>query len=73
MSKTEAYKIVYDDLCNCDLLCGKYDAKNGKKEFMYGILTVMENIAYNVSEETYDIFSETFIKNILESEEKYDV
>jgi hypothetical protein len=37
---------------------------------MYGISTVMEWIAYRVSEEEGDAFSDVFIKNMLDSERK---
>jgi hypothetical protein len=49
---------------------GLYDAKNGSEVFMHGIGTVMEYVAYCVSEETADRFMETFIKNEIASEEK---
>ena len=56
----DAYRIVYNDILNsgCDLLVGKYDAKNGNEKFMYGISTVMEFIAYRVSEADGDAFSD---------------
>lgn len=67
-----AYRIVLNDILNsdCGLMVGKYDAKNGSGEYMAGISTVMEWIAYRVSEADGDAFSEMFIKNLLESEEK---
>lgn len=68
----DAYRIVYNDILNsgCDLLVGKYDAKNGNEKFMYGISTVMEFIAYRVSEADGDAFSDLFIKNMIKSEKK---
>ena len=68
----EAYKIVLDDILNsgCGLMIGEYDAKNGSPQFMYGISTVMEYIAYKVSEEEGNNFSELFTKNLIKSEEK---
>lgn len=35
----DAYRIVLNDMLNsdCGLLVGKYDGKNGKPDFMYGI------------------------------------
>lgn len=54
------------------MLQGFYDAKNGLEPFMYGIQTVMEYIAINDSEDTYEKFSEMFTKNIVKSKEKYD-
>lgn len=67
--KKLAYSIVFDDLKECGLFCGKYDAKNGNKSFMYGVSTVMESIAYNICDEVGDDFSKTFIKNMVESQE----
>ena len=68
----DAYRIVYNDILNsgCDLLVGKYDAKNGNEKFMYGISTVMEFIAYRVSEADGDAFSDLFVKNMIKSEKK---
>ena len=61
MTKTvqDAYRIVYNDILNsgCGLLVGEYDAKNGNEKFMYGISTVMEWIAYRVSQEDGNAFS----------------
>ena len=67
-----AYRIVLNDILNsdCGLMVGRYDAKNGSSEYMAGISTVMEWIAYRVSEADGDVFSEMFIKNLLESERK---
>ena len=49
---------------------GQFDAKNGNREFMYGICTVMENVALNVSEETYEDFSTLFVNNVCASIDK---
>ena len=70
MNKSKAYKIVLDDLMQHNLFKGIYDAKNGRKDFMYGIATVMECVALGVSYECYDIFQNEWIKNIIASEEK---
>ena len=68
----EAYKIVLEDLtkCGCGLFVGQYDAKNGKAEFMYGISTVMEHIAYKSGKKEYEEFSKTFFENMEKSEKK---
>lgn len=72
MNLTKAYKMVYDDMINsgCDLWVGKYDAKHGNKHFMYGISTVMEYIAYQVSEKEGRKFLVKFAHNMAESEDK---
>ena len=60
---TKAYEMVLNDIINsgCALMIGKFDAKNGEEHFMYGISTVMEWIAYKVSDEVGDKFSDLFI------------
>lgn len=68
--KKAAYKIVFDDLCNIGLFTGKYDGANGNEHFMYGVSTVMEFIAMGISEDCYNKFDDSFIKNMLESERK---
>lgn len=77
MTKTvqDAYRIVFNDMLNseCGLLVGQYDAKNGSNHFMYGISTVMEWIAYRVSEPDAIAFSELFLKNMAESEKKVGI
>lgn len=75
MNKKEAYKIVYEDLINpdgCNLFRGIYDAKNGKESYMHGISLVIEYIAMNIDEETYDNFNKMFIDNLIKSKEKYE-
>lgn len=68
----DAYRIVLNDILNngCGMFVGEYDAKNGSKEFMHGIATVMEHIAYNVSDADGDTLSDLFIKNLIKSEKK---
>ena len=63
----DAYRIVFNDMMNseCGLLVGKYDAKNGNEKYMFGVDTVMEWIAYKVSEVQGDDFSELFTKNMV--------
>lgn len=72
MTKQDAYRIVYNDIlnCGCGLFQGKFDARNGNDKFMYGINTVMELIAYNVSEQDYEDFQEIWHKNFEKSLDK---
>ena len=70
MNKSEAYKMVFDDLIQCNLFRGIYDAKNGNKYFMYGIATVIEYIAHSVSEECLEKFNKEFTQNMIASVEK---
>lgn len=69
IERWRAYSLVLKELCECPLLCGSYDAKNGKEDYMYGISTVMERIACGVSEECYEKFNEEFMLNMCKSEE----
>lgn len=68
----EAYRIVFNDMMNsgCGLLVGEYDAVNGSPQFMHGVDMVMEWIAYKVSEEQGDDFSDLFTENMIKSEKK---
>ena len=70
MTKSEAYAIVLQDLQKCSVFTGLYDAKNGSSIFMDGISTVMDTIAYGVSEEVGDAFTDLFIKNMVKCEEE---
>lgn len=73
LSKSEAYKIVFDDLIKCDLFKGIYDAKHGEDSYMYGVSAVMENIAMNISEDCYDKFEDEFMKNMTESQNRAEI
>ena len=68
----DAYRIVLNDMLNsgCGLFVGEYDARNGDEKFMHGISTVMEWIAYKVSDADGDEFNDLFIKNLIKSEQK---
>ena len=70
MIREDVIKDLVEKMSNCGLFVGKYDAKNGDKDIMCGVLTVMEYLAYEVSEEYGDNFSNTFVKNMLDSENK---
>lgn len=68
MSEREAFEIVLNKLKENNLFCGYYDAVNGNEHFMYGVATVMENIAYSVDNETGEKFTDEFLTNLMESE-----
>lgn len=70
MDKRKAFEIVYNELIKNPLLQGNYDAKHGNEHFMYGICTVMEVIANNISEEKYDEYSTLWVNNMAKSEER---
>ena len=69
MTKQDAYKIVYNDILNRDigLFFGRFDAKNGTPEFMYGISTLMEFIAYESGEANYYVFQKIWFENFQKS------
>ena len=69
MTKQDAYRIVYNDILNRDigLFVGRFDAKNGKTEFMHGISTLMDFIAYESSEKDYDDFQKIWFENFQKS------
>lgn len=73
MNLEKCYFEVFKDIIQNgpELFKGIYDARNGKEEFMYGISTVMEYIAYEAdsSEELYNKFSDSFINNMISCEE----
>ena len=71
MNKQEAFKIVYDEMIKNQLFCGVYDAKNGNVHFMYGISTVMEQIAYEAGgDELLYYFQDKFDHYMEKSENK---
>lgn len=67
MTKEDAYLTVLNDLMECDLFVGRYDARNGNRHFMRGICTVMEVIALRAG---VDYFDSLFYKNMQRSEDK---
>lgn len=70
MNEKESFQIVLNKLKECNLFCGFYDARNGSNDFMDGIYTVMEVIAYYAEDE---MFSDMFLKNMVISRVKYNV
>lgn len=52
------------------LFAGNYDAVNGKEEFMYGISTLLEYLAFAVDENFGNDVENTFVKNMVKSKQK---
>lgn len=70
MELKQAYQMVFNDLYNCPMFQGKYDAINGNPHFMSGISTVMEVIANRAYDDDFaEEFSNEFTDNILRSRE----
>jgi hypothetical protein len=61
--------ILDDVLKDNNLLWGTYDAKNGKKHFMYGIVTVMEILFDLIDEDLAYKYTKTFYENMIISED----
>ena len=70
MTKKEAFEIVLNEMKDISLFMGKYDAVHGSDKSMHGISSVMEYIAYSISDEIGDEFSNTFLDNMIASEER---
>lgn len=69
MSQEDLRQLVLQ-MMECPMFRGEYDARCGNKSFMYGIATVMEYLAIKVDEDFYREVSDTFIKNMVKSQEK---
>lgn len=69
-NEKEMLKGIIEEMRECNMFNGIYNAKNGSVQFMYGILSVMECLAYMVSDEYGDSFSDTFLQNLIDSEQK---
>lgn len=50
-NEREILKKIVENMRECGLFAGKFDAKNGDLHFMYGIGTVMEYLTSLISEE----------------------
>ena len=62
-NEREMLKKIVDKMRECGLFAGKFDAKNGNIDFMYGIETVIEYLASLISEEYCDEYEKEFINN----------
>lgn len=70
MELKKAYQMVFNDLHNCPMFQGRYDAINGNPYFMFGIETVMEVIANRAYDDDFaEKFSNEFTDNTLRSRE----
>lgn len=70
MELKKAYQAVFNDLRECPMFQGRYDAINGNPYYMSGIETVMEVIANRgFGEDFAENFSNEFTDNMLRSKE----
>lgn len=68
MELKQAYQMVFNDLRECPMFQGRYDAINGNPYFMSGIETVMEVISNRAYDDDFaENFSNEFSDNMLRS------
>lgn len=68
MELKKAYRTVFNDLRECPMFQGHYDAFNGNPYFMSGIEMVMEVIANRAYDDDFaENFSNEFCDNMLRS------
>lgn len=63
-------KIIEDLMEQNGLFAGNYDTVNGNPEFMFGISSLLEYIAYSIDENFGNDVENTFVKNMIKSEKK---
>ena len=68
--RKEEIKVLLEEMKQIGVFNGTFDAKNGSWEFMHGVACVMEYLAYQVSEDYGEKFSEEFFKNMRKSIDK---
>ena len=66
-------KNIFEELKKRELFVGKYKEKNGNRDYVCGIGTVMECLAYMIDEKYAGDFYHEFFENMLTSEEKADI
>lgn len=65
--RKEEIEVLLEEMKQIGVFNGTFDAKNGSWEFMHGIACVMEYLAYQISEDYGEKFSEEFFKNMEKS------
>ena len=68
MDKKIACLVALEELKQCPMFRGVYDAKNEDEHFMNGVATVMEALAYMVNDNVGDKFTDEFLLNKINSE-----
>ena len=71
---TEEEKVVLNNIINelkkIPMFIGKYDAKHGNENFMYGISSVMGCLGFMVSDECGYALENEFLNNMVKSIDK---
>lgn len=65
--KKKHFRTVLNRLSSIPLFRGRYDAKNGDDNYMYGTMAVMQLIAHEAGR---DDFQDIFVQNLEKSREK---
>lgn len=74
MDLKQAYQMVFNDLRECPMFQGHYDAINGNSHFMYGIEAVMEVIACRAyDDDSAEDFAYEFANNMRKSKIKHKI
>lgn len=68
--RKEEIEDLLEEMKQVGVFNGTFDAKNGSWEFMHGVACVMEYLAYQISEDYGEKFSEEFFKNMEKSIDK---
>ena len=61
-------KVIETIIQSDGLFAGNYDAKNGNSDFMYGISSLLEYLAYAVDADLGNEVEDIFAENMLKSE-----
>ena len=69
MLTKKQWKQALNELAEVPLFAGRYDAKNGNENYMHGIGSVIECMAYKAED---DIIYDQFLNNMILSKEKID-
>ena len=74
MELKQAYQMVFNDLRECRMFQGHYDAANSDAQYMWGIETVMEAIAQRgYDDNSAEDFAYEFANNMRKSKIKHKI
>lgn len=65
-------KVIETIIQSDGLFAGSYDAENGNSDFMYGISSLLEYLAYAVDADLGNEVEDIFTENMLKSEKSLD-
>lgn len=65
-------KVIETIIQSNGLFAGNYDAENGNSDFMYGISSLLEYLAYSVDVDLGNEVEDIFTENMLKSEKSLD-